>query len=284
LKHVPYWGAVTEHFYVAIWWSTMGIMFVHPVGSHVPRKRPLDGAVERDADVVQINLSAPRNWAAPQLQGDEDQLLASDMPVFVHAPYLINPASINETIRNQSRVCLEAESKAAAVVGAKGVVVHGGHPTGGGDVSDGVRGWVDVLTGADLPCRVLIENTAGGTNAPARHVDDIARLFDVLRGAGHDVGFVLDTCHGWAAGEDLVTMVERLRGIVGTIDLVHVNNSRDVAGSGRDRHANIADGMIPESLLVEVVLAADAPVVVETPGGAVKQKTDVSWLKQKLVN
>ena len=57
-------------------------------------------------------------------------------------------------------------------------------------------------------------------------------------------GFCLDTCHAFAAGEDLVDVVERAKAITGRIDLVHLNNSRDEFGSARDRHANIADGTI----------------------------------------
>lgn len=252
------------------------------IGSHVPRKNPLVGAEVRGADVIQVNVSAPRNWAAPQTHGDEADLAANPKPVFVHAPYLINAASTNPEIRAQSRACLEAESRAAADLGAVGVVVHGGHPTGTGTVDDAINGWLAVLDKADLPCRILIENTAGGSSAPARHVDTLARFFESLRGAGHDVGFVLDTCHAWAAGEDLAGIADRVRGAVGGIDLVHVNDSRDPAGSGRDRHANLGAGTIPEPLLVEVVATAGAPAVVETPGGPERQAADIAWLRARL--
>ena len=49
---------------------------------------------------------------------------------------------------------------------------------------------------------------------------------------------------------------------------MHLNNSRDSAGSSRDRHAPLADGEIPTELLLEVARAADCPVVLETPGDA----------------
>ena len=52
-----------------------------------------------------------------------------------------------------------------------------------------------------FPLPLLIENTAGGGNAMARDLDAIARLFDAVGEFG--AGFVLDTCHAWAAGWDL---------------------------------------------------------------------------------
>ncbi len=56
--------------------------------------------------------------------------------------------------------------------------------------------------------------------------------------------------------------------ITGRIDLVHCNNSRDEAGSGRDRHAPLADGEIETQALIDIVQAAGAPVILETPGRA----------------
>jgi deoxyribonuclease IV len=252
------------------------------IGSHVERTDPLGGAHARNAEVIQINLSSPRSWRAPSTRGDEETLAASDMDIFVHSPYLINPASIRAEQRDKSRQCLEEQSRAAAQIGATGLVVHGGHPTGGGTVADGINGWLEVLSNADLPCRILIENTAGGNAAVARHLDALEKLFAAIRGAGHDVGFVLDTCHAHAGGMNLDGLVARLIDAVGEIDLVHVNDSKDTAGCGRDRHETLGQGLIPHGAIAEIVGAANAPAVVETPGAAENQAADITWLRQRL--
>ena len=81
-----------------------------------------------------------------------------------------------------------------------------------------------------------------------------------------NIGFCLDTCHAYAAGEDLAGIVDRVKAITGRIDLVHCNNSRDEHGSGRDRHAqHRRTGTIDPALLLDVVRAAGAPAVCETP-------------------
>jgi deoxyribonuclease-4 len=94
------------------------------------------------------------------------------------------------------------------------------------------------------------------------------------------VGFCLDTCHAHASGEPLEGVVERVLGITGRIDLVHCNDSKDPAGSGRDRHQHLGQGEIDPELLVEVVRTAGAPVIVETePEG---RKDDLAWLRDRL--
>jgi deoxyribonuclease-4 len=115
----------------------------------------------------------------------------------------------------------------------------------------------------------------------ARSLDGIARLWDAVGDAaagGGEVGFCLDTCHAHAAGEDLATIVDRVKAITGRIDLVHCNNSRDEFGSGRDRHAGLQDGQIDPALIVDVVRAAGAPVICETPDPV----ADVRWLRDQL--
>jgi deoxyribonuclease IV len=111
----------------------------------------------------------------------------------------------------------------------------------------------------------------------ARDLDAIARLWDAIGGFG--AGFVLDTCHAWAAGWDLSTAVDDLRAITGRIDLVHLNNIRDPAGSSRDRHAPLAGGEIPLELLIEVARSADSPVVLETPGDAAAHAEEIQLLR-----
>jgi deoxyribonuclease-4 len=112
----------------------------------------------------------------------------------------------------------------------------------------------------------------------ARRFDALARLWDAVGEFG--VGFCLDTCHAFAAGEDLVDVVDRAKAITGRIDLVHLNDSRDGFGSARDRHANIGQGTIAPEVLAAVCSAAGAPVVVETP--AEGQAADIAFLRERL--
>ena len=248
------------------------------IGAHVKREDPLDAAQDRGADVVQIFVSDPQSWKKPQPRDDADALRASGLPIYVHSPYLVNLASGNPKIRVPSRRILQECCDAAAAIGARGVVVHGGHVDKGEDVEEGFVRWVKALQQLKTQVPVILENTAGGDFALARQFDTLARLWDAV--AGFDVQFCLDTCHAHAAGEEVISSAEKILSITGRIDLVHCNDSKDPHGSGRDRHENLGKGTIAAEVLAEVVRVASAPCVVETPGEG--QAEDIAYLKDAL--
>jgi deoxyribonuclease IV len=250
------------------------------IGAHVPAEKPLDEAAAREADCVQVFLSNPQSWKKPIPRDDAEMLRTGAVPIYVHAPYLVNVASSNNRIRIPSRKILQETSDAAAAIGAAAVIVHGGHVDAETELDEGFKNWRKALERLESDVPLLIENTAGGQHAMARKFDVLCRLWEHLD--GYSVGFCLDTCHTHAAGEVLAGAVERLRGCIGRIDLVHANDSKDEPGCGRDRHENLERGRIDPDALVDVVLAAGAPVICETPGGPESQARDIAWLRDRL--
>jgi len=255
------------------------------IGAHLHDGDPLALAAALGANAVQFFLGDPQDWKAPSFPGGREpadvraDFEAAGVAAYIHAPYVINVASPNNRIRIPSRKILEQQLNAAASIGAAGLIVHGGHVTAGTDPAEGYDSWRKAIERVERPLPMLIENTAGGDGAMARSLDNLARLWDAVGGAsGGEVGFCLDTCHANSAGEDLGDIVDRIKAITGRIDLVHCNNSRDEFGSGRDRHANLESGTIDPALLVEVVRAAGAPVICETPDAG----ADVRWLRTQL--
>lgn len=260
------------------------------IGGHVDGLDPIAAARERGANVAQIFLGDPQSYKGPVVEyaGGAAALQAASaaagIDLYVHAPYPINVASTNNRIRIPGRKLLQQHLDAAAQIGAKGVIVHGGHLRAGEDAEIGFDNWRKCIDGLDMPVPLLIENTAGGENAMARRLEAIDRLCSAIGAAagGDTVGFCLDTCHAWAGGTDLTDVVDRVRAITGRIDLVHANDSRDAFDSGADRHTNFGSGSIDPDELVAVVRAAAAPVVVETPGGVEGQSADIAWLRERL--
>lgn len=247
------------------------------VGAHTPSGDPLAEAEARKADLVQIFLSNPQSWKKPKPRDDAEELRNAPIPVIVHAPYLINVCADNNRVRIPSRKILQDTCDAATEIDADAVVVHGGHVTGDSPEEEGIVRWRKALDVLDTDRQVLIENTAGGDKALARRVEWIEKLWDEI--GSYDVGFVLDTCHAWAGGEPFEELVERVREATGRIDLVHANDSKDPFDSRRDRHENLGAGQIPKEDLARVILGANAPVVVETPGGAEEQAADIEWVR-----
>ncbi len=255
-----------------------------PIGAHVSREAPLAAAAELGAECVQVFLSDPQSFRKPPERGDAAELRASELPLYVHAPYLINVCSPKPNVRYGSRKVLQQTCTAAEEVGAAAVVVHGGHAED--DIGEGPGRWLRSLELLETEVMVLIENTAGGENAVARRFDALARLWEALSAYRGPVslGFCFDTCHAHAAGEELGDAVDRVRAITGSIDLLHANDSRDLAGTGADRHANLGAGELDPEALRAMIAAADAPVVIETPGPATRLIEDLAFVRTALAS
>ncbi|MEJ7833204.1 MAG: deoxyribonuclease IV [Nocardioides sp.] len=264
------------------------------IGAHVDQTDPVAEAKARNAPLVQFFLGDPQGYQGPEWayaggpEGLKADAEAAGVDLYVHAPYLVNVATTNNRIRIPSRKLLQKHVDAAASIGAKGLIVHGGHVDKAGDdaelLAKGFDNWRKAIEATDLKVPLLIENTAGGDNAMTRYLDRIGRVWEAISTAdGFEmVGFCLDTCHAHAGGNALETVVDDVRRITGRIDLVHCNDSRDEFDSGADRHANFGAGKIDPDLLAAVVRDADAPVICETPGGPDEHAADFAWLRERL--
>ena len=257
------------------------------VVAHVDSDDPLAAAAATGAAAVQFFLADPQGWKAPREHAHVAEIRNSQLAVYIHSPYVLNVATTNNRIRIPSRKLLSQHAAAAADIGAKGLIVHGGHVNAGDDPAVGIDNWrktfaraADDFPDGKFPLPILIENTAGGNNAMARRFDRLAALWDAIGEFGP--GFCLDTCHAHAGGEDLAGIVERVLAITGRIDLVHANDSRDGFDSGADRHANFGAGQIDPGVIADVCRAAGSDVIVETPGGPLGQGADVEYLRKAL--
>ena len=229
-------------------------------------------ADEIGAEVVQIFAGNPRGWAETPFEAAADDAFRAacalrGVPVFVHTPYLLNFGSPSAATLARSCAALTFAFSRADALGASGVVLHAGWAAGGRH-DDAMR---QVLDG--VRTRLLIEPTAGGGGALASTVDSVAEYLDVL--GDERVGVCLDTCHLHAAGHDLSTRTGMTRTLAALgraigrrrIGLVHVNDSRDPAGSRRDRHTGLGGGTIglePFASLFSSPTTRGVPLVVET--------------------
>src|SRR3954468_22542373 len=260
------------------------------IGAHVAQADPEGEAIARGATLSQFFLGDPQGYKGPEFQyaGGADGLRRAaeenGIDLYVHAPYIVNVATTNNRIRIPSRKLLQQHVDAAASIGARGLIVHGGHVNKADDPEKGCDNWRKAIEAVDLKLPLLIENTAGGDNAMTRYLDRIGRVWDAISSTEQFdlVGFCLDTCHAHAGGNALETVVDDVRKLTGRIDLVHCNDSRDAFDSGADRHANLGAGKVDPELLAGVVRAAGAPVVLETAGGASEHTADAAWLRERV--
>jgi len=250
------------------------------IGAHVSPKKPLEAAAERGAEAVQVFLANPQSWKAPKPRDDAEELRASDIEFYVHAPYLMNLASPNNRVRIPSRKTLAQTVAAAEAIGARGVIVHGGSVGPDEQIEVGFERWRKALDSFEVTVPVLVENTAGRGNSVMQDITNYGPLWDEI--GDYNVGVCLDTCHTWAAGQDMDSAVDIVTKATGGIALVHANDSRDEAGSNRDRHENFGKGQIPEDLVPAIVRQAGVTAIVETPDDDNGQAADIAWLRERV--
>src|SRR3954462_4213675 len=152
------------------------------IGAHVKSDDVLAWAKETGASAVQFFLTDPQAWKAPDDHPEADAIKASAFAGAVPAPFRINVATTNSRIRVPSRKLLAQHAEGAAKLGAKAIIVHGGHLNENDDAEIGFENWRKTFPYAEkaggFPLPVLIENPAGGPNAMARRFDRLGRLWD----------------------------------------------------------------------------------------------------------
>jgi deoxyribonuclease-4 len=254
------------------------------IGAHLSVAGGVAAALPRaaavGAEAMQVFVSSSRAWAPPPADPDGDAAFAAccPIPVFVHAPYLINFGSPSAETLARSTGALEFALRRAAAIGARGVVLHAGSAVLGNPWDVAMKQTrehlLPVLDRVPDGPPLLIEPTAGGGGALAHDAASLAAYLDAL-GRDERLGVCLDTCHMHAAGHDLAGVAAfgaALRAYVraagrGRIALVHVNDSRDPAGSRRDRHAAIGAGTIGRdafAALFATPALRGVPLVVES--------------------
>jgi deoxyribonuclease-4 len=260
------------------------------------------------AEVIQVFVSNPRGWAAgPGDQGQDALLRESEIPVFIHATYMINLGSGNPEVAARSADAVGHALRRGAEIGARGVVVHAGSaagwPADGGPGGAGPRELalrqlgeivlplLDKL-GDDDP-DLLFEPMAGQGQMLCARAGELAGYLSAVE-HHPKAGICLDTCHLFAAGHDLTApggvaaMLSELAALTtgdgpggaARVKLVHANDSLLGCGSKRDRHETIGAGQIGQEPFRELLAALpDVPFVVETPGGKAGHARDIATLK-----
>jgi deoxyribonuclease-4 len=196
-------------------------------------------------------------------------------PLFVHAPYLVNLASLRPEVRGASRRTLVDQLGWADRLGALGVVVHVG--SGGEDAFEkAIGGLREVLERHVGAAWLILENDAGSGHRIGR---TFAELGALIRESGGDerVRVCLDTAHSLAAGyevrtsdglESAVDEVEREIGL-SRLALIHANDSKVDLGRNVDRHENIGRGKIGLEAFARILAyprLRHLPCVLEVPG------------------
>ncbi len=248
-------------------------------------------AIERQCTAMQIFCGNPRGLAIEPRAGAELEAFrkaraeADLAPLLVHACYLINPCAPERGAFARSVRRLATELTAAAGIGAEFYIIHPGSPKGrpmDWAVRRAAACIAQAAERAGASPMILLEDTASDCG-PGGRFETLAEIASRLRQLMPQLktGLCLDSCHAFAAGYDLRDAAEADR-MVRELDLtlgvecvraLHVNDSRDPPGSGRDRHAHIGKGTIGRKGLRNLLRhprLQHLPLILETPWESLK--------------
>jgi deoxyribonuclease-4 len=200
--------------------------------------------------------------------------------VVVHAAYVLNVATPDETKYGRASAGLARELERSTTLGAGAVCFHPGAATDGDRDAAAKRiaaAIVNALEAVPGGTRLLVENTAGAGNTMARTAEEVGLILShVPKKHRARTGYGLDTCHLFASGYDLRESRATLTKVLDDFEqhtgerpgFFHLNDSEGALGSNRDRHMLIGDGMIgaePFGWLLHDPRARDVPLILETP-------------------
>lgn len=244
------------------------------IGSHVSMSAPdyLLGAVKEaityGANALMIYTGPPQNTRRKEISSmmveEAHELMKQHgikkEHVIVHAPYIINLGNILKPETFELGVeFLNKEIERVKLIGAKVLVLHpGSHVKAGADLgldkivlglNEAMQDMGDVV--------IALETMAGKGSELGRCFEEIAYIRSHVNQPEH-IKVCLDTCHLHDSGYDLSNFDQVLDEFDQCIGLqhivcVHVNDSKNIMGAQKDRHANIGFGEIGFEHLLNVV-------------------------------
>lgn len=195
--------------------------------------------------------------------------------VICHAPYIINLANKEKVESwNFSIAFLKNEISRITKMGINYIVVHPGNALkldkmeALANISEAINYIIDENT---LPM-ILLETMAGKGSECGINLYELKEIYNNIN-LKDKVGFCLDTCHLNDSGVDIAKFDDYLIEFdneigIDKIKCIHINDSKNIIGAHKDRHANIGFGTIGFDNLINVIYNSklkDVPKILETP-------------------
>lgn len=194
----------------------------------------------------------------------------------IHAPYIINLGnSTNEETFKLAVEFLSMDIERTAAMRCSALVLHPGSHVGAGadtGIKKVAQGLNEILT-KDTPCFIALETMAGKGSELGRNFEELAAIYDKVI-HNDKLRICLDTCHMHDSGYDIVHdfdgVIDKLDKLIGIdkVAAIHINDSKNPCGAGKDRHANIGQGCIGFEALHAIVhhpVFPEIPKILETP-------------------
>lgn len=192
--------------------------------------------------------------------------------VIVHAPYIVNLA--NPDNMEFSIDFLTNEVERCNLLGMKYLVLHPGSSVNVSreeGIANIIKGLNAILTNNNNIC-ICLETMAGKGNELGRNFLELKEIIDGVNFKA-SIGVCMDTCHLFDSGIDITDFDKVLDDFDKQIGLnylkcIHINDSKNIFSSHKDRHENIGYGNIGFDILIKIIYnerIKNIPKILETP-------------------
>ena len=192
--------------------------------------------------------------------------------VIVHAPYIVNLA--NPDNMEFSIDFLTNEVERCNLLGIKYLVLHPGSSVNVSreeGIANIIKGLNAILTNNNNIC-ICLETMAGKGNELGRNFLELKEIIDGVN-FKDSIGVCMDTCHLFDSGIDIADFDKVLDDFDKQIGLnylkcIHINDSKNIFSSHKDRHENIGYGNIGFDTLIKIIYnerIKNIPKILETP-------------------
>lgn len=252
-------------------------------------------AMKAGANTFAFFTRNPRGGGAKEIDPDDAAALCRLLEennfgkLVAHAPYTLNPCSDKPKVRDFARFCMEDDMKRMEFVPGNYYNFHPGSHVGQGTEA-GIEMITEILNEILTPEQstvVLLETMAGKGSEVGGRFEELAAIIDGVK-CKDKIGVCMDSCHISDAGYDIINdldgVLDEFDRIVGISRLkaLHINDSKNPAGSHKDRHEKIGEGSFGLDVLGRFInhpKLAGLPCILETPNEFEGYKKEISMLR-----
>ncbi len=206
-----------------------------------------------------------------------------------HAPYTLNACSADESIRQFAKNTFKSDLEIMEYTPNQYYNFHpGSHVKQGVDVGiEYISQMLNESLKKEQTTTVLLETMAGKGSEIGRTFEEIKRIIDNVE-LKDKLGVCFDTCHVWDAGYDIVSdfsgVLEEFDRVIGIerLKAVHINDSKNILGSHKDRHEKIGLGNIGTEafrIILNDKHMKDLPFILETPNDLAGYAEEIKLLR-----
>ena len=238
-------------------------------------------ALSIGADTFQFFTRNPRGGKAKAVKPEDAAALNALMqehcfaPILAHAPYTMNPCAADAKLLEFAQMVMEGDLEMLEYVPGNMYNFHpGSHVKQGAELGiEKIAALLNRVLHKELHTTVLLETMAGKGTEVGRSFEELAAILSRVQ-LNEKMGVCLDTCHVFDGGYDLVHnldgVLEQFDKLIGLerLKAVHLNDSLNICGSHKDRHACIGAGNIGLEALTAVInhpALRKLPFYLETP-------------------